>query len=191
VPTQAFVLRSLTPQQRQYVLGILSLAPVQLRPAFVTSPTAVPGAARRSAVQPARPSAPTMASVARSLTPRERRYVMGILSLTPVQLRAAFGTRPAVAPGAGSDAPASTGTTSSSVVLPILPECGPGAVLARSDRHGAGGQSPHVRSARSGRAGCAARTRYLGPGRRVAPKRPSGHDVSVTRQVASRKERER
>lgn len=39
-----------------------------------------------------RSSAPTQASVLRSLTPRERRYVLGILALTPAQLRAGFGT---------------------------------------------------------------------------------------------------
>ena len=42
--------------------------------------------------QAARPSAPTRASVLRSLTPGERRYVLGLLALTPAQLRAAFGT---------------------------------------------------------------------------------------------------
>ena len=42
--------------------------------------------------QPARASAPPQAPVLRSLTPAERRYVLGILALTPTQLRAAFGT---------------------------------------------------------------------------------------------------
>jgi hypothetical protein len=125
-PSQASALQSLTPQQRQYVLGILSLTPAEVRAAFGTSPTAVPGAGSGSAVHPTRPSAPTLASVLRWLTPRERQYVLGILSLTPAQLRAAFDTSPTAAPGAGSGAPASTATTSSSVALPILPACGPG-----------------------------------------------------------------
>jgi hypothetical protein len=45
-----------------------------------------------STAQLARSSAPTRASVLRSMTPAERRYVLGILALTPAQLRAAFGT---------------------------------------------------------------------------------------------------
>jgi Protein of unknown function (DUF4242) len=40
----------------------------------------------------ARTGVPTQASVLGSLTPQERRYVVGIVSLTPAQLRAAFGT---------------------------------------------------------------------------------------------------
>ena len=36
--------------------------------------------------------APTQASVLSSLTPQQRQYVLGIVALTPAQLRAAFGT---------------------------------------------------------------------------------------------------
>ena len=39
-----------------------------------------------------RTGVPTQASVLGALTPQERRYVVGIMSLTPAQLRAAFGT---------------------------------------------------------------------------------------------------
>jgi hypothetical protein len=39
-----------------------------------------------------RSRAPSLASVLRPLTPNERRYVVGIMSLTPIQLWAAFGT---------------------------------------------------------------------------------------------------
>lgn len=35
---------------------------------------------------------PTLASVLSPLTPQERRYVLGIMSLNPAQLRAAYGT---------------------------------------------------------------------------------------------------
>jgi hypothetical protein len=41
-----------------------------------------------------RSRAPTEASVLRPLTLRERRYVLGIMSLAPIQLWAAFGTSP-------------------------------------------------------------------------------------------------
>lgn len=37
-------------------------------------------------------SAPTQASVLSGLTPQARQYVLGIVSLTPAQVRAAFGT---------------------------------------------------------------------------------------------------
>jgi hypothetical protein len=125
--SQASVLRSLTPRERQYVLGILSLTPAELSAAFGTTLTSVPGARSGSAVQPARSSSPTLASVLRSLTPRERQYVMGILSLTPAQLRAAFGTGLTSAHGAVSGStPAPTATTSRPVALPILPACRPG-----------------------------------------------------------------
>lgn len=119
--------RSLTPRERQYVLGILSLTPAQLSAAFGTTLTSVPGARSGSAVQPARSSSPTLASVLRSVTPRERQYVLGILSLTPAQLRAAFGTGLTSAHGAVSGStPASTATTSRPAALPIRPACGPG-----------------------------------------------------------------
>jgi hypothetical protein len=45
-----------------------------------------------STSQPARPNGPTRAPVLRSLTPQERPYVTAITSLSPAQLRAAFGT---------------------------------------------------------------------------------------------------
>jgi hypothetical protein len=85
VPTPTSVLRSLTPRERQNVVGILSL------------------------------------------TPREKQHVLGILSLTPARAEAALGTSPTSAPRARSaTAPASTATASPSVALPILPMCGPG-----------------------------------------------------------------
>jgi len=45
-----------------------------------------------STAQPTRSSTPTLASVLRSLTPAEQRYVRGILALNPAELQAAFGT---------------------------------------------------------------------------------------------------
>jgi hypothetical protein len=131
-PSQASVLRSLTSQDRHYVLGILSLTPAQVRAAFGTSVTSLARAGSGAATHPGRSGAPTLASVLRSLTPMERRYVLGILSLTPAQFRAAFGT----------STRASTAATSASVALPILPACGPGACwragtsLGRPTRHG-------------------------------------------------------
>lgn len=59
--------------------------------------------------------APTLASVLRPLSPATRRYVLGITSLTPIQLWAAFGT-----------SPMPPTPTSRPVALPILPACGPG-----------------------------------------------------------------
>jgi hypothetical protein len=80
-----------------------------------------------SGTPPAGGSGPTQASVLRSLTPQERQYVLGILSLTPAQLSAAFGTSPTSVPGAGIRAThASTATASPPAALPILPACRPG-----------------------------------------------------------------
>jgi hypothetical protein len=80
----------------------------------------------QSGTRPAPTAAPTQTSVLRSLTPRERQYVVGVLSLTPAESKAAFGTSPTSAPAAGSGtAPASTATTSPAVASPILPACGP------------------------------------------------------------------
>jgi Protein of unknown function (DUF4242) len=73
-PTQASVLGGLTPLERQYAVGILSLAPAQLRAAFGTD----------------RPSGDT--SWMRSLTPKERRYVQSIASMRSSELAAAFGS---------------------------------------------------------------------------------------------------
>jgi hypothetical protein len=73
-----------------------------------------------------RSSVPTQTSMLRSLTPQERQYVVGVLSLTPTELKAAFGTSPTSVSGAGGGAPASTATTSPAVASPILPACGPG-----------------------------------------------------------------
>jgi hypothetical protein len=78
-----------------------------------------------SGTRPAHASGPTQKSALRSLTPQERQYVLGILSLTPAQLQAAFGTGPTSVPDAGNHT-GSTVTTSPSVALPILPACGPG-----------------------------------------------------------------
>ena len=80
----------------------------------------------QSGTRPARASVPTQTSVSRSLTPKERQYVLGILSLTPAQFQAAFGTSPKSVPGAVGGAAPSTATGSPPVALPILPACGPG-----------------------------------------------------------------
>jgi len=72
--THASVLTSLTPQQRQYVLGILALTPAQFRAAFGTD----------------RPSGDD--SWMRALTPSERRYAQAIASMSASELAAAFGT---------------------------------------------------------------------------------------------------
>ena len=81
--------------------------------------------ATESGTRPARASVPTQTSVLRSLTHRERQYVLGILSLTPAKFQAAFGTGPTSVPDAGSRT-GSTVTRSPSVALPILPACGRG-----------------------------------------------------------------
>jgi Protein of unknown function (DUF4242) len=125
-PSQASMLRPLSPAARDYVLAITSMTPAEVRAAFGTSLTPLP--ARGNSGRSMRPGAPTLASVLRSLTPRERRYVLGITALTPVQLWAAFGTTPtapATRGGTGSTI-ASSPTTSSWVASPILPACGPG-----------------------------------------------------------------
>ena len=82
--------------------------------------------ATESGTPPVRATVPTQASGLLALTRQERQYVLGILSLTPAQFQAAFGTSPTSVPDAGSGtAPASAATASSSVALPILPACGP------------------------------------------------------------------
>jgi hypothetical protein len=122
--TQASVLRSLTPAARAYALAITSMTPAEVSAAFGTSLTSVGGSGARAVPS----SEPTHASVLRSLTPRERRYVLGVTALTPLQLWAAFGTSPTppAARGGTGAATASSATTSSSVALPILSACGPG-----------------------------------------------------------------
>jgi hypothetical protein len=74
IPTEASVLSSLNPHQRQYVLGIVALTPAQSRAAFGTD--LVSGDK----------------SWTRSLTPGERRYVQSIASMRSSELAAAFGT---------------------------------------------------------------------------------------------------
>jgi hypothetical protein len=126
--THGFMLRQLSPGGREYVLGLMSLTPVELSAAFGTSPTSVPGRDRSSGSQAVRTGAQTPAAVLRSLTPKERRYVLGIASLTPVQLWAAFGTSPTPPVphrGIGST-PAPGMTRSTALAVPILPACGPG-----------------------------------------------------------------
>jgi hypothetical protein len=88
----------------------------------------VPGRDSGSGAQEQRSAAPSLASVLRSLTPTERRYVVGIASLTPLQVWAAFGTSPTPpVPQRGSaNPPAGRATKSKSLALPILPTCGPG-----------------------------------------------------------------
>lgn len=73
-PTQASVLGRLTPLERHYAVGILSLTRAQLRAAFGTD----------------RPSGDS--SWMRSLTPQERRYAQSIASMSSSDLAAAFGT---------------------------------------------------------------------------------------------------
>jgi hypothetical protein len=124
-PTQASVLRQLTTAGRQYVLGITAMTPVEVRAAFGANPTSVQGGNSGSDAQAPRPVAPTLTSVLRSLTPRERRYVLGIAALTPLQLWAAFGTSP-TPPAARGRATASSAPTSPPVASPILPACAPG-----------------------------------------------------------------
>jgi hypothetical protein len=75
IPTEASVLSNLTPQQRQYVRGIVALTPAESRAAFGTD----------------LPSGDS--SWTRSLTAGERRYVQAITSMSSSELAAAFGTR--------------------------------------------------------------------------------------------------
>ena len=73
IPTEASVLSSLTPQQRQYVRGIVALTPAQSRAAFGTDLV-------------------VDNSWTRSLTTGERRYAQAIASMSSSELAAAFGT---------------------------------------------------------------------------------------------------
>lgn len=109
--TQASVLAGLPPKERQYVLGIVSLAPAQLRAAFGTD----------------RPTRDSFAGA--PLTSRERQYAAEIAALTPVQLWAAFGTSPTppVTHGSSGSTTRSSAATSPTAAVPILPGCGPGA----------------------------------------------------------------
>ena len=75
IPTEASVLSSLTPQQRQYVLGIVALTPAESRAAFGTD---LPSGDH---------------SWTTSLTAGERRYVRAIASMSVSELASAFGTR--------------------------------------------------------------------------------------------------
>jgi hypothetical protein len=93
-PTQASLLRELTPAGREYVLAVTSMTPAEVSAAFGTSLTSAQSRHSGSGAQPMASAAPTLASVLRSLTRGERRYVLGIASLTPLQLWAAFGTTP-------------------------------------------------------------------------------------------------
>ena len=122
---QTSVLRSLTPQERQYVLGIASMTPVEVAAAFNTSEPSLPTRNRRTGADALRSGAPSLASVLRSLTPSERRYVLGIASLNPLQIWAAFGTNP-TPPVEHGGTPDPGATKSASLALPILPTCGPG-----------------------------------------------------------------
>jgi hypothetical protein len=99
----------------------VSAAHAQASPPPVAGPSASPVAYFRDPTthtllrtRPARQdSAPTLAYVLRSLTPRQRRYVLGIASLTPLELWGAFGTThtpPASGRGITSARP-STATT--------------------------------------------------------------------------------
>ena len=127
-PTQASVLRHLTSAGREYVLGIASMTPAEVRAAFGTNPVSLQGRDSGSGPRPVRSGARTLAAVLRSLPPRERRYVLGIASLTPLQLWAAFGTSPTppFLHGGGGTTRGARATKSPSRALPILPACGPG-----------------------------------------------------------------
>jgi hypothetical protein len=61
----------------------------------VDGPPVCQGACQRDGhMYATRSRAPSLASVLRSLPPRERRYVLGLASLSLVQLWGAFGTSP-------------------------------------------------------------------------------------------------
>ena len=119
-PTQASALRQLTPAEREYVRAITSMTPLEMQAAFGTSVTSVPRSTSPARV--VRPSVPTLASVLRSLTPSERRYVLGITALTSLEFSAAFGNS----------------TTSPSGALPILPACGSGPCWHASQSNASG-----------------------------------------------------
>lgn len=106
-PTQASVLRHLTSAGREYVLGIASMTPAEVRAAFGTNPVSLQGRDSGSGPRPVRSGARTLAAVLRSLPPRERRYVLGIASLTPSNsgLRSAP-ARPRPSSTAGAEQPA-------------------------------------------------------------------------------------
>ena len=71
------------------------------------------------------PSQATPASALRPLTPQERQYVLGILSLSPAQLRAAFGTELTRSRTGGASNTSVRTVTTSPPGLPIPPACGP------------------------------------------------------------------
>jgi hypothetical protein len=114
-PTQASLLRDLTPAGREYVLGVTSMTPVEVSAAFGTSLTSVQGRRGDRGAQAMGSSAPTLAAILRSLPARERRYVLGIAALTPLQLWGAFGTTPTppVLRGGARNTTASSAITSS------------------------------------------------------------------------------
>jgi Protein of unknown function (DUF4242) len=112
-PTEASVLRQLTPAERAYVLAITSMSPAEVGAAFGTD--LAPGVGPGFGAQAVRSTAPTLNSVLRSLTSSERRYVLGVTGLTPRQLSAGFGNSPTP--------PAARGGTA--VASPILPSCWP------------------------------------------------------------------
>jgi len=121
--------------------------------------------ASTSATGPAHPRPPTNTRVLRSLTRPARQYVLGILSLTPAQLRAAFGTSLTSVPSSqsGSASPVTT-ATSRPPALPILPACVPGPCwrAATNQRR----PSPHPRRApRAARRGAAWHRQLLRIGR--------------------------
>jgi hypothetical protein len=81
-----------------------------------------------SGTRSVRSSAPTQASALGSLTRAERQYVLGITSMTPVELAAAFGTGPGpqVRRSVSNGTPATSAPNSDAPALPILPTCYPG-----------------------------------------------------------------
>src|SRR5262249_40926809 len=83
----------LTPQEWRYVQGIESLSPTQLAAAFGTGHgTATPD--QLTPIQRLEASGTDMRAAATlaTLTPQERLHVESIMTMTPAQLRAAFGT---------------------------------------------------------------------------------------------------
>ena len=74
--------------------AITAIAAVIALTAWATATYAV-----NSGTRPVRSNAPTHASVLRSLTPAGREYVLGIMSMTPAEVHAAFGASPTSAPG--------------------------------------------------------------------------------------------
>ena len=80
-----------------------------------------------SGTRSVRSSAPTQASALGPLTPAERQYVLGIMSMTPVEVAAAFNTnQPPVSSRNGGSGAHATQSGAHTPALPIPPACYPG-----------------------------------------------------------------